>query len=296
MANVKANGIQIEYETLGDKSGRPILLIMGFSCQLNHWSDEFCQQLVDSGHYVIRFDNRDTGLSTKFTKTGLTDVSQALSAAMRGEEIKAFYTFDDMADDAVGLLEALDIERAHICGISMGGAIAQTIAMRHPSSTLSLVSIYAPVGDPALPPPKPEIFQILMTPPPAGRKAYIENYLRVSRTFSGSGYKLEEKYIRDLAGRVYDRSYFPEGAARQFVAALASGNRIPALRTVTVPTLVIHGDEDPVVSIENGKAVADAVPGAKLMIIKGMGHDVPYRGAWPQIAAAIAEHTKNVRG
>lgn len=294
MSNVTANGILIEYDTLGDKSGRPILLITGIGCQLIHWSDEFCQQLADEGHYVIRFDNRDTGLSTKFEEAGVPNLMEAINTVMRREKVEAPYTYDDMADDAVGLLDALGFEKAHICGMSMGGAIALTIAIRHPSRVLSLIPIYAPTGNPKLPQPKLEILGLLLTPPPEEREPCIEHYLTVLRAFAGSGYEFEESWIRDLAGRAYDRAFYPQGMARQFIAGLAHGNRSRAFASVTAPTLVIHGDEDPIVPVENGREVAEIISGSELMIMKGMGHDLPYRGAWPHIAEAIAEYTRKV--
>lgn len=294
MPNIATNGIQIEYDTFGEKSGRPILLIIGLGCQLILWSEEFCQQLVNSGHYVIRFDNRDAGLSTKIEKAGVPDLMEAMSKVMRREKIEAPYTFDDMADDSVGLLNALGIEKAHICGMSMGGAIAQTVAINHPSRVLSLIPIYGPTGNSKIPQPKPEILGLLMTPPPVERKPFIEQSMNIFRAFAGSGYEFEDNWLRDYTERGYDRAFYPQGMARQFLAGLAHGNRSRRLKAVTAPTLVIHGDEDPIVPVENGMDAAESIPGAELMVIKGMGHDMPYRGAWGQIAEAIAEHTRKV--
>ncbi len=295
MPNIAANGIQIEYDTFGEKSGRPILLIIGIGCQLILWSEEFCQQLVNSGHYVIRFDNRDSGLSTKIEEAGVPDLMEAMSKVMLREKIEAPYTYDDMADDAVGLLDALGIEKAHICGTSMGGAIAQTVAINHPSNVLSLISIYGPTGNSKLPQPKPEIMGLLLTPPPVEREPFIEQLMKIFKAFAGSGYEFEESWLRDLVGRGYDREFYPQGMARQFLAGLAHGNRSRRLTAVTAPTLVIHGDEDPIVPVENGRDAAESIPGAELMVINGMGHDMPYRGAWVQIAEAIAEHTRKVK-
>ncbi|MFC1859009.1 alpha/beta fold hydrolase [Thermodesulfobacteriota bacterium] len=296
MPNVTANGIQIEYDTFGEKSGKPILLIVGLGCQLIFWSEEFCQQLANSGHYVIRFDNRDSGLSTKFEEAGVPDLMEAMRQVMRGEKIEAPYTYDDMADDTVGIIDTLGIEKAHICGMSMGGAIAQTIAMRHPSRVLSLIPIYGPTGNPKLPQPKPEILGLLLTPPPEERESFIDHSMNIFRAFAGSGYEFEESWLRDLAGRGYDRAFYPQGMARQFIAGLAHGNRRRRLKTVTAPTLVIQGDEDPIVPVENGREAAEAIPGAELLVINGMGHDIPYRGAWVRIAEAIAEYTRKVVG
>jgi pimeloyl-ACP methyl ester carboxylesterase len=292
MAQAKANGIQIEYDTFGDRSGRPLLLIVGFGCQMIYWSEEVCNQLADGGHYVIRFDNRDTGLSTKFNEAGVPDAMKAINSLMLGEKIEAPYDCYDMGNDAVGLLDALGIEKAHICGMSMGAAITQTIAISHPSRVLSLISIYGTTGDPRLPMAKPEFFQILITPPPTERDANIKYSVEVLRKISGSGFPFDDDWMQKKAAESYDRSFYPQGASRQFTAMLVRGNRRRALSAVTAPTLVIHGDEDPLVPVECGKATAEAIPNAELMIIKGMGHDLPYRGAWQQIVEAIKIHTK----
>ncbi|MBI4764288.1 MAG: alpha/beta hydrolase [Deltaproteobacteria bacterium] len=294
MAKAKANGIEIEYETFGDRSGRPLLLIIGLGGQLIFWSEEVLNQFVDEGHFVIIFDNRDTGLSSKMEETGIPDVPGTLSALMRGEKVKVPYTYYDMGDDAVGLLDALDIKKTHVCGMSMGGAIAQTMAISHPERLLSLISIYAPTGNPDLPQPKPEMINLLTPPPVSDRNVFIEGWINTLGIISGSGFPLDEEWVRRVAERVYERSYYPEGVARQFLAAFGRGNRRRALPSVTAPTLVIHGDEDPLVLVENGRDAAGAIPGAELMIIKGMGHNLPYRGPWPQIVEAISAFTRKV--
>ena len=290
MSNVEANGIRIEYDTFGNKFSPPLLLIIGLGGQMIDWDKEICEALAAKGLYIIRFDNRDTGLSTKFEDAGVPDIMEAFTANLQGTPIKAPYTLDDMADDAAGLLEALGIQKAHICGMSMGGMIAQTIAIRHPNRVLSLTSIYSSTGNPDLPQPKPEIMQILITPPPEEREAAIEFTVKMFKTIAGTGFPFDETWIRNLAARRYDRSFYPEGIARQLIAILAHGNRKEALTSVSVPTLIIHGDEDPLVPLEAGKDTADAILGANLMIIKGMGHDLPHKGAWPQIVDAIGDH------
>ena len=293
MAQVDTNGIQIEYETFGKPSSRPLLLIMGYSYQLISWDEEFCKQIAQRGHYVIRFDNRDAGLSTKLAEAGIPHIGQVIEARMKGEEIRPPYTIEDMADDAVGLLDALGIEAAHICGMSMGGMIAQTIAINHRQRILSLISIYSHTGNPALPPPKSEALECLLTPPPQEREASIAYTLKVCRTFSGTGFPLDGDWHRDIAAQAYDRAFYPEGVARQLAAVLTQKNRKPELGSVSVPTLVIHGADDPLVPVEGGKDTAEAVPGAELIIIDGMGHDLPHGGAWPQIVDAIVDHTQN---
>jgi pimeloyl-ACP methyl ester carboxylesterase len=296
MPRVAANAIQIEYETFGDKSGRPLLLIIGLGAQMIHWDDDLCKDLAARGHYVIRFDNRDVGLSTKFGEAGIPNLPEIFGKILRGEKVKPPYTLDDMANDAVALLDALNIPKANICGMSMGGMIAQTIAIKNPERVLSLISIYSHTGNPELPQAKPEIIAFLTTPPPDERQAFIEHMLRVFKTISGPGFPPDEAWTRKIMGETYDRSFYPEGVTRQLVAILTQGNRVPALSSVKVPALVIHGTSDPLVPVEGGKDTARAIPGAQLILIEGMGHDLPHGGAWPRIVEAIAKHTQIANG
>jgi len=291
MSKVTANGIQIEYETFGNPSGRPLLLIIGLGGQLIFWDEALCRDLAGRGHYVIRFDNRDAGLSTKFDKAGVPNIVEILGKMMRGQKIGAPYTLDDMADDAAGLLDALGIQRAHICGMSMGGMIAQTMAIRHPSRLLSLISIYSTTGNPELPQAKPEVMGLLIAPPPKEREAFSKHMVGLFKAISGPGFPVDEEWTGKILGRSYERCFYPQGMMRQLVAILAHGNRKPALASVKVPTLVIHGTEDPLVPVEGGKDTAQAIPGAQLMLIEGMGHDLPHGGAWPSIVEAVAAHT-----
>ena len=286
VARAAANSIHIEYETSGDSAARPLLLIGGLADQLIHWDDELCRDLSERGHYVIRFDSRDAGLSTKFDQAGIPD----LGALARGEKGPP-YTLEDMADDAVGLLDALDIRKAHICGASMGGMIAQTIAIRHPSHILSLISIYCTTGSRDLPPPKPEMMERLRAPAPPEREAYIKYMVDLFKAMAGPGFVFDETWTRMITTRAYDRSFSPQGTMRQIAAIMTQTDRKKALAAVTVPTLVIHGTDDPVVPMEAGKDTAEAIPGARLMLIEGMGHDLPHGGAWPRIVEAIAAHT-----
>jgi pimeloyl-ACP methyl ester carboxylesterase len=266
-------------------------MIIGLGAQMIHWDDDLCQDLAKRGHYVIRFDNRDVGLSTKFDEAGVPNLLETFGKIMQGEKIKPPYTLDDMADDAVGLLDALGIRQAHICGMSMGGMIAQAVAIRHLSRVLSLISIYSTTGNPEVPQPKPEVIGLLITPPPAEREAFIEHMLGLFKTIAGPGFAVDEKWTRKIMAGSYDRCFYPQGMARQLVAILTHGNRGPALASVKVPTLVVHGTSDPLVPVEGGKDTAKAVPGAQLMLIEGMGHDLPHGGAWPRIVEAIAAHT-----
>jgi pimeloyl-ACP methyl ester carboxylesterase len=285
MPNTTANGIQIEYETLGERPSPPLLLIMGLSAQMIGWEEEFCKRLVEKGLFVIRFDNRDVGLSTKFEEAGIPDIV----AAMQGQEFQAAYSLDDMADDAVGLLDALGIEKAHICGVSMGAMITQVIGYRHPSRVLSLIPIMGSTGNPALPRAKPEAFKMLITPAPEEREAYIEYSVIMWKVFWGSLH-FDEDIVRKRAAVSYDRVFYPQGIARQHAAIISNGNRKSRLASITAPTLVIHGSEDPLLPIEHGKDTAEAIPDAEMLIIGGMGHCLP-KIVWPQIVDAIANQT-----
>jgi len=289
MPRVKANNIEIEYETFGDPSSRPLLLIMGLGAQMIRWEVEFIEKFVDHGFYVIRFDNRDVGLSTKFDEAGEPDIMKIYMQVAKGEQIESVYTLNDMADDAVGLLDALNIDKAHICGASMGGMIAQTVAYRHPSRVLSLTSIMSSTSNPDLPRPKPEAMKVLMQPPPTEREAIIEHGVNNLRIIHGTGFPFDEERARRFVTASYDRSNYRPGYSRQIAAILATGNRKQALASITAPTLVIHGTEDPLMPPEGGKDTAEAIHGAELLIIEGMGHSIPIE-VWPQVIDAI---TKN---
>jgi len=296
MPQAKANKISIEYETFGDPSSPPILLIIGLGAQLIYWDEEFCGQLAETGLYVIRFDNRDAGLSTKFDEAGVPDVMDIIRKLMSGQKVTPPYTIEDMAADAVGLLDALKIDKAHICGMSMGGMIAQSLAIHYPQRVLSLTSIYSTTGNPHLPQPKPEVMGLLLTPPPQEREPFIRFNLDLFRALTGPRFGFDEAWVRNLMAREYDRAFYPQGVARQLVAILTQKNRKTALQGVRVPTLIIHGDADPLVSVEAGRDTAKAVLGAELKIIEGMGHDLPHGEAWAQIAKDIIAHTKKACG
>lgn len=294
MSRITANGIQIEYETFGNPSDRPLLLITGIGLQMIHWDRNLCEDLVNRGHYVIRFDNRDVGLSSKFDDTVVPNVTEIFGKLMQGEKVKPPYTLNDMADDAIGLLDALGIQKAHICGMSMGGMIAQSIVIRHPARVLSLISIYSTTGNPDIPQVKPEVMGMLITPPPNEREAYIESKLEFMKKTAGPGFPIDEKWARKVTAESYDRCFYPQGIVRQFVAILTQPNRVPALASVEVPTLVVHGTDDPLMPLEGGRDTAKAIPGAQLMLIDGMGHNLPHGEAWYRIVDAIDAHTLKV--
>lgn len=290
MAQASANGIQIEYDTFGDRSGRPLLLVMGLGAQMTAWDREFCELLAERGHYVIRYDNRDVGLSTKFEFSGPPKVAAAMAASQAGEKVDAAYTLSDMARDGFGLLDALDIPRAHIAGASMGGMIVQQMAIEQPDRVLTMTSIMSTTGNPALPPAKPEAMARLLVPPPTEREAAIEHRVMTSKVIGSVPGVIDEDRLRRLAAEAYDRSFYPDGMGRQLVGIVASGPRHEKLREVQVPTLVIHGEIDPLVPLEGGKDTAASIPGAQLLVIEGMGHDLP-PAYWGRIVDAISAHT-----
>jgi pimeloyl-ACP methyl ester carboxylesterase len=289
MPSVTANGVTIEYETTGDPGRPAILLVMGLGAQLVYWHDDFCAQLAQRGFFVIRYDNRDVGLSTK-TEGPPPDVL----AAFQGDTTQATYTVVDMAADGIGLLDALGVEAAHVVGVSMGGMIAQNMAIHHPDRVLSLCSIMSsPTGDMSSDPATAEANAALFRPPPRSREEAIAQSLEGSRVAGSSGFPVDEDQIRARAGLSYDRCFHPVGSARQLCAIVASGDWRPALAKVDVPTLVIHGAADPLVRPSWGRATAEAIPGAELLVIDGMGHDLP-RGAWDRIVEAVVANTARV--
>ena len=279
----KANGIELEYETLGDRAAEPLLLVAGLSQQLIGWDDDFCSQLADRGFHVIRFDNRDCGLSTWMEGAGPADIAAAFSG-----NPKPAYQLDDLADDAVGLLDALGIGAAHVVGASMGGFIAQLVALNHPDRVLSLTSIMSGPGGHDEVAPKPEGAAVLMARPPATREERIEQAMSLHHALLGSRDPFDEAFERARATRAVDRAYYPVGIGRQLVAILAAKSRLERLKALRVKTLVIHGIDDVLVPVENGRLVAAAVPGARLVEFEGMGHALPRR-VWPQGLDAIEE-------
>lgn len=286
MATLKANGIRIEYDERGDKDAPAVLLIMGIGCQMVLWSAAFCDALAEKGFRVIRFDNRDVGLSEHMDSAGKPNIVEAVQRAMTGQPVMAAYTLNDMALDAVGVLDALDVEAAHIVGASMGGMIAQIVAAEHAGRTRSLTSIMSSSGRPTLPPPTPAATAALLTPPasPMDRDAVIEKGVQTWKVLESPAYPTPEGELRESLSMLYDRANNPAGFARQYLAILASGSRVDLLKTIGAPSLVIHGLADPLIPVECGRDTAELIPGAKLELIEGMGHDFP-----PALMARIAE-------
>lgn len=287
---VKSNGIEICYDTFGDPAAPPVLLIMGLAAQMIAWYEPFCAELAARGLYVVRFDNRDVGRSTIFDHAGVPDIAAAFFKVMQGKPVAAPYRLSDMAADVVGLLDALNIPRAHVVGASMGGAIAQTLAIEHPARLLTMTSIMSTTGAPGLPPPTLEAAAMLLKPTPKDQESYYAGYVQTWKVLRGKGsFPLDEAQDLERAARNFARGLHPAGVARQLTAILASGSRREALAAVKLPTLVMHGDIDPLVPVACGVDTANAVPNAKLLRIPGMGHVLPI-AMWPQIIEAIATH------
>jgi len=267
MSRATCNGIELEYETFGDPSGAPLLLIAGLGSQMISWNDQFCELLAGRGFQVIRFDNRDVGLSTW---------------------MDAAYTLNDMAADAAGLLDAIGIPAAHVVGTSMGGFIAQLVALNHPDRVLTLTSIMSgPNGEDEVP-PTDEGREVLLVPAPKTREERIQVGVWAKRRLLGSADPYDDEYERARVTAAVDRAYHPAGFARQLGAIVAAPSRLGRLSSLRVPALVVHGKDDILVPVDNGRKVAAAIPGARLMEIEGMGHDLPSR-VWEQVADAIAE-------
>jgi pimeloyl-ACP methyl ester carboxylesterase len=290
LPKAKREGIELEYDLFGAEGAEPLLLIMGLGAQMLLWDEAFCEKLAARGHRVIRFDNRDVGLSTWLDELGVPDMSALFAAGARGEAIEVPYTLDDMADDAVAVMDTLGIDAAHVCGASMGGMIAQALAIRHPGRVRSLTSIMSTTGNPALPPASPEAMAVLTEPMPNDRDAVIERSVKADAIIGSPSYPAEEAYLRERAGRLFDRSFHPVGSARHMAAVMAHGDRRPALRQLDVPALVIHGKADPLVPVEGGIDTHEAIAGSELMLIEGMGHNLPPE-VWDGIVEGIAELT-----
>jgi len=272
-AMVTANGIELCYETFGDPDGEPLLLVMGLGAQLIVWPVELCEGLADRGFFVIRYDNRDVGRSTKL-EDGPGDFLSSFVAATQGEPVEVPYRLTDLAADGAALLEVLGIDSAHIVGASMGGMIAQAIAIEHPARVRSLTSIMSTTGERDVGQPTPAAMERLLTPPPTTRQEAIDSGVD-TRRFLGSPDAFDEELARVAIAESYDRCFYPAGTARQLLAIVASGSRAEGLRQVTVPTLVIHGDIDPLVTPSGGQRTAELIPGAALLMLEGMGHDLP---------------------
>jgi pimeloyl-ACP methyl ester carboxylesterase len=277
MPKAQVNGLKIEYDTFGEEDHDAVLLIMGLGTQMIGWSAEFCESLAARGHYVIRFDNRDVGLSTKLDGVKAPGRFRYVLHGLTGLPLGAPYSLEDMAADAAGVLEALGIDAAHVVGASMGGMIAQIMTVRHPERVRTLTSIMSTSGAPGLPRARDEIMQhIFVNRPDTGDKdMMLEHMLKSMHLISSPAYPRGDREWRELLGEILDRSFYPAGFRRQLAAIVADGSRVDRLRTITKPTLVIHGSEDPLIPVECGVDTASHIDGARLEIIEGMGHDLP---------------------
>jgi pimeloyl-ACP methyl ester carboxylesterase len=295
MPKVAANGIEIEYEVHGPDGGEPLLLIMGLGQQLTRWPASLIERLVGEGFRVIRFDNRDIGLSTGFDAAPTPDLPTVFGALAEGKNPGAPYLLADMADDAAGLLDALGVARAHVAGVSMGGMIGQMLAARHPDKVLSLTSVMSTTGNPAVPPATPEAQAVLFARPAStDLESLVEHALKAQIAIQSPAWPVNPETERPLLRAGIQRAYRPMGVLRQMIAVIASGDRREALKTITAPTVVLHGAADPLVPVEGGKDTAATIPGAELRIVEGMGHDLPegVRGAFVDAVKSAAARAR----
>ena len=280
--------IELEYDHFGNPTDPALLLIMGFTAQMVAWDEEFCTQLADRGHFVIRFDNRDCGLSTKLHGVPSNSDAVIMAAMMESEMPPVPYTLSDMAADAMQVLDHLNIERAHIMGASMGGMIAQTVAIEHPHRTKTLISIMSQPGELTVGQPTQEAMELIVTPAPSDRDEYIA-FAPKWQLWQSKKYRSDEVSRRN-AIRDFDRSNYPEGGPRQMAAIYASGSRAEGLQKLEVPTLVIHGTDDQLITPSGGERTAELIPNSTLIMVDDMGHDMP-QPLWPLYLDAISKHT-----
>ncbi len=287
-ASVKTNNVEIVYDTFGDRTCPAMLLIMGLSAQMIIWDDEFCARLADRGFWVIRFDNRDVGRSTKLDSLGIPDFKNMFN----GKGVSAPYSLRDMAKDTIGLLDALGVARAHVVGVSMGGMIAQILGMEYPHRVSTLTIIMSSTSNPLLPPPTPGALQFLLRPFPLEKKKYVEHFIEMWHVLNGSNLPIDEGLLRKLGERTYERGISVAGSARQLAAVLSASSRKEKLASVKIPTLVIHGESDPLLPLKCGEDVAGSIPGSKLKTIPGMGHALP-PAVWDEVIDAIQGHARS---
>lgn len=293
MVFARKGDVEIFYETFGDVDDPPLLLVNGLGSQCINYRTELCGRFASAGYFVIRYDNRDVGMSTKFTSAA-PDIAGVIRAVAAGRPAEAPYLLSDMADDGLSVLDDLNIERAHVMGASMGGMIAQTMAIEHPERVVTLTSLMSTTGDPDVGLPTPEARRLLMGPPPTDREGYVATQLAGARTW-GSPDCFDEERLRANATEAFDRCFDPAGTARQLMAVMASGTRTSALGRINVPTLVLHGDADLLIDPSGGRRTADAIPYAHFVLLEGMGHDYPPQ-YWDQLVGLVSKHAGQVSG
>jgi pimeloyl-ACP methyl ester carboxylesterase len=292
MPQINANGISLEYDTFGSESNRPLLLVMGLGAQMIHWDEDFCNMLAETGHFVIRYDNRDIGLSEKMGQFSIPDMAQMMADFLEGKTPEVPYTLDDMAADGMSLLDALDIERAHICGASMGGMIVQAMAINHGDRIKSMTSIMSSTGNPDLPPASPEAQAALATTSEENEAAVVQRAIEMNGVIGSPGFEFDIERATSKAIAAFDRSFYPAGIARQMAAIAAHGDRREKLNQISVPTLIIHGTDDCLVPVEGGIDTHENIRNSELMLIEGMGHDLPI-GAWKRIVEGVSSLTRS---
>lgn len=288
MPIAKVNNIEIFYDCFGNKSAPPILLIGGLGWQMIAWEEAFCNQLAGEGYYVVRFDNRDAGLSTQFDEYGVPDIQSIIADLQKNRKPSVPYALDDMASDGIGLMDALGFEKAHLCGASLGGMVVQTMAINHPDRILSLTSIGSTTGNPGLPRPENEASTMASAERIDNREAAVQRALDLNRLAGSPGFPTDKNRIEEKARMTYDRAFNAWGVARQMAAVVAGSDRRPELRKLNVKALIIHGTDDPLVLPKNGIDTHENIPGSELLLIEGMGHEVP-EGAWGKIISAMCQ-------
>ncbi len=291
MPRVTANGIEIEYDTFGDSKHPTMLMIMGLSCQMTLWDERLCQHLADTGYYVIRFDNRDVGLSSKFDHLGQPRIPRLMLRRRFGRPLETPYKLSDMCDDAYGLLDALGIQQAHLVGVSMGGMIAQLMSLRAPDRVLSLCSWMSTTGNKRHSQPKPRALRALLKRPENTKEARLAHSVFLQRAIGSPPPLFDAEEARRIAERGYNRTTYMQGFARQFAAILAAAPRDEALQNLRLPTLVMHGTADPLLPVKAGIATAKVIPGAELELLEGVGHDIP-RAIWPRVIEALDRNAR----
>lgn len=291
MPTIGANNLQIAYETFGEPENRPLVMIMGLVTQMIGWPDSFCRMLAQSGHYVIRFDNRDVGFSTKMESLGVPDLDRLTADLQVGKAVSAPYRLDDMAADTWGLMDALGIDKVNICGLSMGGMIAQVMALEKPERIRSLICMQTTTGELDLPAPTPEAFEALRSVPPAERESYLDYIVDVYSAFGRHSKCLDRQLQRRMSAAAFDRMWYPQGFSRQMAAIITAPGRRKPLGCLNVPALVIHGDCDTVFPLAHGKDLAAAIAHSELLVVKGLGHGMAYPTLWKQVVSAMAEVT-----
>jgi len=292
MPQIQTDAIMLAYDTFGSKNDRPLILIMGLTAQMINWPEGFCKQLAAAGHFVVRFDNRDCGLSGKFEALGAPKLKKVADRLKKGKGYSPPYTLSHMAEDILVLMEGLNIDAAHICGMSMGGMTAQILGLEHPEKVLSVTAMASTTGEPDLPPPTPRAAEALVSLPPVQREASIEHSLWIQRVFSNGSPYWDEALQKEIITRCYDRIFYPLGFTRQMAAIMTAPGRRKALQTLQPPLLVLHGKLDPLTTLPHGEDTARSAPEGRLVVLPEWGHGMAYPYYWPRMVAEIAEQTR----